>query len=65
MVLLFQDAVAQFTSSQLEAGTCYAISVITGLAATIGVLIAGPVSGGHLNPSITFAFSVFRGFPLS
>jgi aquaglyceroporin related protein len=62
--LLIQGVGAQVTLSQLQAGTYYSTSVVTGLAAMIGVLIAGPVSGGHINPSVTLALFVFRGFPL-
>lgn len=33
-----------------------------GLGVTMGVYIAGKVSGGHLNPAVTLAFAVFRDF---
>ncbi|MBA3640847.1 MAG: MIP family channel protein [Acidobacteria bacterium] len=57
--------VAQVVLSGQTAGTYLSINLAWGLAVTMGCYVAGGVSGAHLNPAVTLALAVHRGFPWS
>ncbi len=59
MVVLFGSGV----SGEVVHGGWTNITIGWGLAVTMGIYIAGRISGAHLNPAVTMAFAVFRGFP--
>ncbi len=55
--------VAQTVLSQGANGSYLAINLGWGLAVMLGVYTAAGVSGGHLNPAVTLAVALRRGFP--
>jgi MIP family channel proteins len=55
--------VAQTVLSGNAAGSAVSINVCWGIGVMLGVYAAGGVSGGHLNPAVTLALAVRRGFP--
>jgi glycerol uptake facilitator-like aquaporin len=64
MVLFLEGVVAQVVISDGKNGSYLSINIVTGVAVMLGMLVAGPVTGAHLNPAITVAFAIFQGFPL-
>jgi glycerol uptake facilitator protein len=61
MVVLFGKDV----SGEVVKGGYTNITLGWGLAVLMGICVAGRVSGAHLNPAVTLALAVFRGFPWS
>ncbi len=55
--------VAQTVLSAGKNGSYLAINLAWGIAVTMGGYVAGGVSGAHLNPAVTLALAVRRGFP--
>jgi len=66
VLIVFGSAVvAQVVLSGQSHGGYLSINIAWGLAVTMGVYVAGGVSGAHLNPAVTLAVAVHRGFPWS
>lgn len=66
VLLLFGSAVvAQVVLSGNANGTYISINIAWGLAVTMAVYVSAGVSGAHLNPAVTLALAVHRGFAWS
>lgn len=64
VLIVFGTAVvAQVVLSKGNNGGYLSINLAWGLAVTMGVYASAGVSGAHLNPAVTVALAVHRGFP--
>ena len=62
LIMFGVGVVAQTVLSRGANGSFLAINIGWGLAVMLGVYAAGGVSGAHLNPAVTLALAVTRGF---
>ena len=61
VLVLFGDGVCAACSlnkSKAKGAGWVVISLAWGLAVMMGVLVAGPVSGAHLNPAVTLGLAI-------
>jgi glycerol uptake facilitator protein len=61
LILFGVGVVAQVVGAGI--GDHDSIAWAWGIGVTLGVYTAGKLSGGHINPAVTLALAVFRGFP--
>jgi len=63
LILFGAGVVAQFIVSKQANGSYLAINLAWGLGVVMGCYVSMGVSGAHLNPAVTLAAAVHRGFP--
>ena len=63
LILFGAGVVAQVVLSRQAAGSYLSINLAWGLGVTMACYVAGGVSGAHINPAVTIALAVHRGFP--
>ncbi len=65
LIVFGAGVVAQNLLSEGKNGSYLAINLSWGIGVTMGIYLSAGVSGGHLNPAVSLAFAVRRGFPWS
>jgi len=63
LIMFGVGVVAQVVLSHQAAGTTLSINIAWGIAVTMGCYVSAGVTGAHLNPAVTLALAVRRGFP--
>jgi MIP family channel proteins len=63
LIVFGTGVVAEVTLSHGSGGMPLSIHLAWGLAVTMGIYVSAGVSGAHLNPAVTLALAVLRGFP--
>jgi MIP family channel proteins len=63
LIVFGVGVVAQVVLSKQTAGTFLSINIAWGLAVAMGCYVCAGITGAHLNPAVTIALAVHRGFP--
>ncbi|KAG7498187.1 aquaporin-3-like [Solea senegalensis] len=63
LVMFGCGAVAQMVLSKGTHGTFLSVNLAFGFAVTLGILVSGQISGGHLNPAVTFTLCLLKREP--
>ncbi|MCP9976695.1 MIP/aquaporin family protein [Actinomadura madurae] len=63
LILFGVGVVAQVIAGGTALGDHDSISWAWGIGVTLGVYVSARISGGHINPAVTLALAVFKGFP--